>query len=330
MSDGAMRRKAVWLTALIVLAAIGAIHLGWRRQPGAPETVQRAAVGEFSSPARTSGIGIDAESPPPAARHDTEAASGKLPKTPVNDPFEFIRGLAQAAYAGDGEAQYRIATELDRCGVTLSLVRKSSDPEATIWNLPEGWTQGMKERAFAEYHRCAGLTREDPFAELPSRRGGYTVSYWLSRAAESGQPLALVEKAATVLIMQRGDAAQPGEPAHSEARSTLVKAVLSGNPDALLLLGFRMRDSTDQLRNSQGVGWMLAGCEAGADCGFDSAIVPFWMCYEAQCQPGMDVETMLRTALSSAELARADARHQRIKEALRARDVEAINEEIGF
>jgi len=30
---------------------------------------------------------------------------------------------------------------------------------------------------------------------------------------------------------------------------------------------------------------MLAGCRAGADCGFDSAIVPIAMCYEGDDVP---------------------------------------------
>lgn len=334
LPDGENRRKVAWLTATpIVLAAIGTVYFGWRREPGARDVVEHAAASEIPASARINSAGADDAARQLAARRETEPGRGKLPKSPVDDPFGFIRGLAKSAYEGDGEAQYRIAKELDRCGMTLSLVRKSSDPEADIWNLPEGWTQGMKERAFAEYHRCERLSREDAFAKLPPRQGGYTVNYWLSRATESGQPLALVEKAVSTLITQRGESVQADEAARTEARGMLVKAALSGNPDALLLMGFRMRDSSDELHDSQGAAWMLAGCEAGADCGFDSAIVPFWMCYDGgdvECQPGIDVDTMLRRGLSPAQLAQAYARYQRIKEAVRVSDDEAINAEIGF
>lgn len=237
-----------------------------------------------------------------------------------------------AAYEGDSEAQYRIAKELDRCEVTLVLVRKARDPEAAIWNLPAGWTQSMRERAFAEYHRCSRLLREDPFAELPQRPGGYTVGYWMSRATESGQPLALVEKAISSLPVATSKSDE-AEGLRTEARETLVKATLSGNPDAMLLMGFMMRTSNDHERELQGAAWMLAGCRAGGDCGFDSAIVPIWMCYDGgdvQCQPGLDVETMLYTALNPAEFAQVHARYERISAALRARDADAISAQLGF
>jgi hypothetical protein len=204
-------------------------------------------------------------------------------------------------------------------------------PEAAIWNLPAGWTQSMKERAFAEYQRCSRLLHEDPFAELPQRPGGYTVGYWISRATESGQPLALVEKAISSLPAATRDSDE-AEGARGEAREMLVKATLSGNPDALLLMGFMMRGSNDPERELQGAAWMLAGCQAGADCGFDSAIVPIWMCYDGgdvQCPPGMDVETMLGRALSPAEFAQAHARYERISAALRARDAEAMSAQLG-
>jgi hypothetical protein len=109
--------------------------------------------------------------------------------------------------------------------------------------------------------------------------------------------------------------------------------MLSGNPDALLLMGSMMRGSNDAERELQGAAWMLAGCRAGADCGFDSAIEPIWMCYDGgdvQCQPGLDVERMLGMALSPAEFTQADARYERISAALRAHDAEAISAQLGF
>jgi hypothetical protein len=154
----------------------------------------------------------------------------------------------------------------------------------------------------------------------------------MSRATESGQPLALVEKALSSLPAATSESDQ-AEGARREARETLVKATLSGNPDALLLMGFMLRGANDPEREVQGAAWMLAGCRAGADCGSDSAIVPIWMCYDSgdvQCQPGLDVERMLGRALSPAEFTQAHARYERISAALRARDAEAISAQLGF
>jgi hypothetical protein len=332
--DGVHRQKAVWLTAaLVVLLTIGAAYFAFHRERGARDPVQAVDVAAPPASATVDNAGVDGEERPLAPRGESKPDARNLPKSPVDHPFEFIREVARAAYEGDGEAQYRVAKELDRCEVTLLLVRKASDPEAAIWNLPAGWTQSMKERAFAEYQRCSRLLRDDPFAELPQRPGGYTVGYWMSRATESGQPLALVEKAVSSLRAAAGEPDE-AEGARTEARETLVKATLSGNPDALLLMGFMMRSgSNDSERELQGAAWMLAGCRAGADCGFDSAIVPIWMCYDGgdvRCQPGLDVETMLGMALSPAEFTQAHARYERISAALRAHDAEAIGAQLGF
>jgi hypothetical protein len=331
--DGAHRRKAVSLTAaLVVLVTIGAVYFAFRREPGARDPAQAAEAAAPPAPVIVEKPGVDRPGRPLASRGESRPDTRNLPKSPVDRPFEFIRELARAAYEGDGEAQYRVAKEFDRCGVTLSLVRKSLDPEEEIWNLPASWTQGMKERAFAEYHRCSRLLREDPFAELPQRPGGYTVDYWMARAADAGQPLALVEKTFRSLPAATGESDE-AEGVRTEARETLVKATLSGNPNALLLMGFMMRSSDDAERQLQGAAWMLAGCRAGADCGFDSAIVPIWMCYDGgdvRCQPGLDVETMLVRGLSPSEFMQAHARYERISAALRAGDAEAISAQLGF
>jgi len=328
-SDGARRREAAWIAAtLLLLVAIGAAFFALRREREGKSPLE---AGVTRTSATTAKGGVDKSALPPA-NSVTGRAVRTLPRSPVDQPFEFILGLSRAAFEGDGEAQYRIAKELDRCEMTLSLVRKSSDPEAQIWNLPAGWTQSMKERAFAEYQRCSRLLHEDPFAGLPPRTGGYNIAYWMSRATDSGQPLALVEKAANTLDAQAGDPVKVDGEARAEAREMLVKAALSGNPDALLLTGFRMLVSSDPRRKLQGAAWMLAGCEAGADCGFDSAIVPISMCYEGGggCTPGMDVQSMLGVTLGPADLARAFAGHERILGGLRARDAEAIGAELGY
>ncbi len=320
----------MWIAAaLIVLATIGAVF-AVRHERGTRGVDDSVVTAASQPPSKENAKGVDRNVQQVLPHGESGPVAHDRQKFPAEHPFEFIRDLAAKAYAGDADAQYRIAKELDRCDMTLSLVRKSSDPEADIWNLPADWSQGMKDMTFSEYHRCSRLLREDPFAGLPSRAGGYTAGYWKARAAESGQPLALVEKAFVTLASSPEDA-EKSATASKEAHAMLQKAILSGNPDALLLLGFNMRASGYPERSLQGAAWMLAACRAGADCGFDSAIFPFWMCSgDPRCQPGADVETMLSTALSSADFAQASARYERIMAALRARDGEAINAQLGF
>lgn len=322
--------KAVWIAAaLIVLATISAAYFGVRREDGA--SAVRQSVATSAPPAHaTANIAHAHSAERPLASHgDSKPDNHNPPKSPVNHPFEWMRSLAKAAYEGNSDAQYRIAKELDRCEMTLSLVRKSIDPEAEIWNFPaESWPPKMKERAVAEYHRCSRLLREDPFVGLPPRAGGYKGDYWLRRAIGSGQPVALVQKGIDQLLVETGDS-EESKKLRVEAHEMLMNATMSGNPDALLMLGFKMRSSGSADRKLQGAAWMLAGCRAGADCGSDSAVVPMWMCDDVQCESEMDVETMLGAGLSPSEFAHVHARYERISAALGARDTEAINKQIG-
>lgn len=181
----------------------------------------------------------------------------------------------------------------------------------------------------AEYHRCARLLREDPFAGLPPRADGYKIGYWLTRAVESGQPVAVMERNVTQLILERGDSDEAKQ-RRAEAREKVMRAATSGNPDALLMMGLLMRSAEGTDRQLQGAAWMFAACRSGADCGFDSAIVPMWMCEDVLCQPGLDVETVLRAGLSPDEFADIHARYERIAAALREGDADAISAQLGF
>jgi hypothetical protein len=238
-----------------------------------------------------------------------------------------MRGLANSAFEGDGRAQYLIGRELDRCEMTLTMIRKMpGDPEAVIWGMPDSWPQTLKERSIAEYRRCARLLKEDPFAGLPPRKGGYTFQYWKQRATESAYPLAVTERTLEQVGRQPADAAVDLK-VRDESLRALTKATVSGDPDVALTIGFRQSWFDDPVQKTTANAWMLAACRLGADCGTDSRVYPFFMCYDPafpDCDKNGDVERSVSYALTPEQYGDAYAQSQIIEEALRSRDPDAI------
>ena len=305
------------LTLAFAVIAAGAFYLlRETRGPSQPSAPRVGAGPESDS--------VPRESPPPSAAKAPEIRK----VSPGADLFELLRGLAKAAYDGDGRAQYEISRELDRCEMTLALVRKrEGDPESLIWALPESsWSQPMKEGAIKELRRCIRLLKEDPFADLPPRQGGYNFRYWAERSVESGYPLAVVDR--TLADWSRfTDGGTLERQRNNEALGKLTTAAASGDPEIALAIGFRQSAYENPARATSAAGWMLAACRLGADCSSTSKSVPFWLCYDPNypsCSVDGNVELMVSGSLSPAAYADAYAQSQVIEEALRSRDPDAI------
>jgi hypothetical protein len=83
----------------------------------------------------------------------------------------------------------------------------------------------------------------------------------------------------------------------------------------------------DPTRKTAANAWMLAACRLGADCGADSKVYPFFMCYDEDhpnCDKDMNVELAVSASLSPGVYADAYAQSQIIEDALRSRDPAAI------
>ena len=313
------RNLAVALAAALAIFAGGAFYLsGDAPVDAAPASPLPAATRAPAGPGE----------PPPTAGKANTVEPQRANTDKNSDPFEFIRGLAKSAYDGNGRAQYLISRELDRCEMTLSLVRKQAgDPETILWSLPEtGWTQQMKEGAIAELRRCIRLLKEDPFADLPARKDGYSYRYWMDRAVDAGYPQAVVEKTLSDWSRQTEGGAHALK-ANSESMSKLATAAASGDPEIALTIGFRQSWYENPARKTSASAWMLAACRLGADCSANSKAVPFWMCYDPNypnCSIDGNVDLMVSTALSPADYGNAYSQSQVIEDALRTRDPEAI------
>ena len=308
-------RNIAWMLVFAVIIASAFYFLRETKDP-----VQQTAPPE-AEPALDSAP----EKPPPPG----VATAPEIHKaTPGSDPFDLIRGLAKAAFDGDGRAQYQISRELDRCEMTLSLVRKrEGDPESVIWALPDSsWPQAMKEGAIKELRRCIRLLKEDPFAELPPRKDGYTFQYWMARSVEAGYPLAVVQKSLNDWSRSTEGGSHEREK-DVDSLASLSQAAASGDPEIALVIGFRQSVYDNPSRATAASAWMLAACRLGADCSSTSKAVPFWQCYDPNypnCNTDGNVELMVSSALSPSAYADAYAQSQVIEEALRSRDPDLI------
>jgi hypothetical protein len=184
----------------------------------------------------------------------------------------------------------------------------------------------MKERDIAEYRRCIRLMKEDPFAGLPPRAGGYTYPYWMQRSVQAGDPMAVADRSLLNLLRNPGDAAVASD-LHTEALDKLTSAAVSGEPDVALTIGFRRSGSDDPSRNTSAAAWMLAACRMGADCDSNSKVFPFWMCDHPDfpnCARDGNVDLAVSLMLSPGQLGEAYAQSQVIEAALRNRDDTAV------
>jgi hypothetical protein len=314
-----MSRNTGWAVAAAGVAGV-ASYAFLARDAAAPTRATVAPAAAAPRAARQT-TAPTAASEVPATR-PTEQHAADLILDPAN-PFELIRSLARRAYEGDGKAQYRIARELDRCEVTLSLVRAERDPETAIWSFGPHWTQPMKEWAIGEYRRCKRLLTEDPFAGLPKPERAYDYQYWTQRALEAGYPMAVTHEALGNLGRLRAGAATARPLDRGTEIEQLTTAALSNEPDALLQMGFNLWQLEDPQRRTRGAALMLAACRAGASCGFGSDVFPFEACYYSglqECGPGATVENLLSRAARAEDFARAYADSQQIEDALRHGD----------
>lgn len=314
------------LVLVLVLAAIvmgGAFY--YFREP--------AAVAAPSAATGTTLASEPPRAPDKPEPHQNTPAAEVHKVTSSSDPFEFVRALAKSAYDGDGRAQFLIGRELDKCEMTLSFLRKrEGDPETILWSLSDNWSEEMKQRSVAEYRRCARLLKEDPFAELPPRNGGYPFQYWQQRAAQTDYPLAVTQRTLPQLMLPPADGVErPDTPESRKAREELLhdltKATASGDPDVALTIGMRQSWVEDPAGKTAGSAWMLAACRLGADCGADSKVFPMFMCYDPAhptCDKDFDVPLSVSYGLSPESYAEAYAQSQVVEEALRSKDPATI------
>src|SRR5882724_9129924 len=308
-----MKNPGRWSLAVAVLAISG---WAWLRMP--PDTAPAA----ISKPSAT------AVWPPPGSagarvagvqRTDTARAlaNGKTNKKDWvtqfhavgSNYFEFVTAAAQAAYRGDGAAQYYIGHALTRCEETNALYRDADNADQAVSHMAS--FPAFLELERREYLSCEKFRSENPFKDLPKRPGGYPADYWRWRALESRYPVAVVAAALD----------WPGQ----YTPQMIATALATGNADAMLLFGWSQAAAANATESApiMAAAWVIAACHSGANCGPTNDVLPLGTCsagIEVGCTERYTIVDELTTSLGLQDLHEANLLAQDIQGSLHYRD----------
>jgi hypothetical protein len=233
--------------------------------------------------------------------------------------FEFVAEAAQAAYEGDGAAQYYIGHALARCEETNALYQNADSADEAVSHLAS--SPAFLELERREYLNCSKFRSESPFKGLPERPGGYPAEYWRSRAVESRYPVAMVAAALD----------SPGQ----YSSQVIATALATGNADAMLLFGWSQSTAAKATESApiMAAAWVLAACRSGANCGPTNDMLPFAACsagIELGCTQHYTAVDELTASLGSRDLAEANLLAQDIEGSMRYRDPEQLMKYLPF
>jgi hypothetical protein len=223
--------------------------------------------------------------------------------------FEFVSEASQAAYEGDGAAQYYIGHALARCEETNALYQNADSADEAVSHLAA--SPAFLELERREYLNCSKFRSESPFKGLPERPGGYRAEYWRSRAIESQYPVAMVAAALD----------SPGQ----YTPEVIATALATGNADAMLLFGWSQATAAKATESApiMAAAWVLAACRSGANCGPTNDALPLGLCragIELGCTQRYTAVDELTASLGSRDLAEANLLAQDIEGSMRYRD----------
>ena len=223
--------------------------------------------------------------------------------------FEFVRLAARAAYEGDGAAQYYIGRALTRCEETNALYRNADSADQAVSHA--SYFPALLELERQEYLDCQKFRSENPFADLPQHRGGYSADYWRDRAVASRYPVAMVAAALD----------SPGQ----HTSQMIATALATGNTEAMLLFGWSRATANEAIESApiMGAAWVLAACRSGANCGPTNDVLPLTPCragVELGCTVRYTAVDELTATLGTEALAEANLLALDIQRSLKYRD----------
>lgn len=230
-----------------------------------------------------------------------------------DDLFAFVKRAAGPAYHGDGNAALYVARAAEICQLEVALYGHMADPQAAVQNsFSGGKYEFVVEKQERNLDLCKGffsadgkkLFNESAFSSLPPKSGwGYlSFTYWLNQAYRDGNPVAQVIHVGNALP---GIGNGTDDKVVSEAQSTLVIAVTTGNPEAVFRTGFLMLSGGHGASATDAYAIAIAGCDLGYDCSTDNPLI-FGDCAQAgNCPSGEDFQDWATKQIGAPGYARA-------------------------
>lgn len=247
------------------------------------------------------------------------------------DDFALARELLDAALLGDARAQYWLGQVLLRCEVYKRTLARY--PEGTLATRVESYLASSikgpehhRSKLRREALRCAGLFSEMPFAgyDLPDEANDFR--YWSTLAVESGDPIAVIDRALRSKVNHRpSDDAERNRAFRAALMRDVRIAVSSRDPVALFTVGGIFSDPSFAADPQQGYAWTVVACELGYDCTTSN---PNWGgCVEAgTCVAGFSHADTLQRDLGATKYAQIYAQAQDIRYKLETDDWDGLQQ----
>jgi hypothetical protein len=319
---------------ILILLLIGA--LSWFLLPDREHQLQRPPVVLEAAAAIDGALGVK-QSPisaePRESVGDVSAAAENWTHQYHEsvDHFSLAQRLASAATRRDARAEYTLSELLLECeGHKRSL---SSHPGGTLTERVESYlasesvysTENSRQQFRREVSRCERLFSENPFeaSDLPEEATDFR--YWASRALESGDPLATMNRAIRSVV-SRGSGPEADRAFHDSLLNDIRTAVSSGDPAALFAVGGVLSYPSVSDNPESGFAWYIAACESGHDCSNSNPDLGRGCIQAGTCEAGQTFLDVLQRDLGPAKYAEIYAKAQDIQYRIRSGDWDGLQQ----
>ena len=246
------------------------------------------------------------------------------------DNFALAQELVVAGKSGDARAQLVLGRVLLECEIfkrSIAQYKQGTFAEraeadlATRPFVPER----SRRNLLRQVPRCERLLAADPFAghDLPDEASGYR--YWANRALESGDPLAVMERAVRSIAGRGATSEAAKDVAFRENLLSDVRHVaFAGDAAALFSVGGVLSHPSVVANPTYGYAWQVAACEMGYDCSKANPALGFGCTEDGTCDAGETFLYVMQRDLGAAEYAEIYASAQDIQYRIRTNDWDGL------